>query len=70
MEERSNLETLILHLAKRDMYNGVGRVFVSELVSQGYGRDEVTAAVEKLKRRYRVVVVGDVIKVYLGEESA
>jgi len=46
------------------MYNNVGRVTVQELLEEGFTRDEITLAIGELGRRYRVVVVGDCIKVY------
>jgi hypothetical protein len=52
------------HLARRSMYNNVGRVTLQELLEEGFTRDEITSAVRELGRKYRVVVVGDYIKVY------
>jgi len=46
------------------MYNNVGRVTVQELLEEGFTRDEVTLALEELRKKYRVVVVGDYIKVH------
>lgn len=60
----SALAQLIVHLARRSMYNNVGRVTVQELLEEGFTRDEVTLALEELRKKYRVVVVGDYIKVY------
>lgn len=60
----STLAQLILHLARRSMYNNVGRVTLQELLEEGYTRDEITLAVRELERRYKVVVVGDYVKVY------
>uniref|UniRef100_A0A7J3X710 Uncharacterized protein n=1 Tax=Thermofilum pendens TaxID=2269 RepID=A0A7J3X710_THEPE len=60
----SALAQLIVHLARRSMYNNVGRVTVQELLEEGFTRDEITLAIGELGRRYRVVVVGDCIKVY------
>lgn len=60
----STLVQLIEHLARRSMYNNVGRVTLQELLEEGFTRDEITSAVRELGRKYRVVVVGDYIKVY------
>ncbi|MEZ0346614.1 MAG: hypothetical protein ABWK01_08700 [Infirmifilum sp.] len=71
MENRASadIQNIIITLAKRDIYNGVGRVFISELIEQGYTRDQVTLAIENLKSNYKIIVVGDIIKVYFGEGS-
>lgn len=63
------LETarLIVELAKRDSLNNVGRVLISDLVSGGYSLEEITAALKILEGVCRVVIVGDYIKVFLGE---
>lgn len=37
---------------------------MQELLEEGYTRDEITLAVRELERRYKVVVVGDYVKVY------
>jgi len=63
-----DLQGIILALAKRDVYNGVGRVFIAELEAQGFTREEVTTAIESLKSKHKVVVVGDVLKVYFREK--
>ncbi|UNQ74129.1 hypothetical protein [Infirmifilum sp. NZ] len=63
-----DLQGIILALAKRDVYNGVGRVFITELEAQGFTREEVTAAIESLKSKHKVAVIGDVIKVYFREK--
>ncbi len=60
---------MILSLARRDVYNGVGRVLIGELEAHGFTRDQVTAAIKALKSKYRVMVVGDVIKIYFGENA-
>ncbi|QOJ78455.1 hypothetical protein IG193_06780 [Infirmifilum lucidum] len=57
---------IILSLARRDVYNGVGRVLIGELEAYGFTRDQVTAAIKALKSKYKVMVVGDVIKIYFG----
>ena len=68
MEEGfSELSRYILEAAKRDMVNNVGRVLIEELLSMGYTRSDVTRALQELQRKYRVVVVGDYIKVLFDE---
>ena len=65
------LSKLIILLAKRDVYNGVGRVFISELSDQGYTREQVSLAIQKLRKSFRISVVGEMIKVnFSGETNA
>jgi hypothetical protein len=59
----------ILQEAMRDQLNGVGRVFISELMRRGFSRDTITDALRSLSSRYRIVVVGDVIKVYFSTRA-
>ncbi|AKG38101.1 hypothetical protein MA03_00680 [Infirmifilum uzonense] len=63
------LSRLILDLARRDIYNNVGRVFIKDLLDQGYTREEITAAITKLKSQYKIVVIGELIKVYFSRDS-
>ncbi|MGB9708851.1 MAG: hypothetical protein ACP5II_00645 [Infirmifilum sp.] len=63
------LSRLILELARRDIYNNVGRVFIKDLLDQGYTREEITAAITKLKSQYKIVVIGELIKVYFSRDS-
>jgi hypothetical protein len=59
------LSVLILSMAARDLFSGVGRVLVPELEAQGFSYDEIVEALNKLREEgYTIGVVGDVIKVY------
>jgi hypothetical protein len=59
------LAALILNMAARDYFNGVGRVLVPDLEAEGFSYDEIVEALSKLRGEgYAVSVVGDVIKVY------
>jgi len=58
------LAARIVTLAGRDVFNNVGRVFIPELEDEGYTYDEIVRAVARLRaEKYKVSVVGDVIKV-------
>ena len=60
---RPNLEELILDIARRSAFQGVGRVLKGELREMGFSDEEISRAIARLKRRYRVVVVGEVVKI-------
>lgn len=65
MSQRTQeLAEIIVKLASRDAVNNVGRVLIEDLTSTGYTREEVTAALKILEKRYKVTVVGDYIKVF------
>jgi len=70
MEEQvEQCEKVILEEARRDQLNGVGRVFISKLLERGFSRDVVTSSIERLASKYRVSVVGNIVKVYFEERS-
>lgn len=58
------LTSLILAMAKREVYNGVGRVFKEELQAMGYGEKEISEAIGEISSRFRVETVGNIIKIY------
>lgn len=61
LEELTNL---MLVMAKREIYNGVGRVFKEELQALGYSDEEITEAVAEISSKFRVETVGNIIKIY------
>jgi hypothetical protein len=70
MEEQvKQCEKVILEEARRDQLNGVGRVFISTLLERGFSREVVTSSIERLASKYRVSVVGNIVKVYFEERS-
>ncbi|RLE59793.1 MAG: hypothetical protein DRJ35_04930 [Thermoprotei archaeon] len=61
LEELTNL---ILAMARREIYNGVGRVFKEELQALGYRDEEISEAIAEISSRLKVETVGNIIKVY------
>jgi len=57
-------EKIVLQEAMRDQMNGVGRVFISSLLDMGYSGDVISSSLKRLMTRYRVVIVGSIIKIY------
>lgn len=71
MESSANeVAELIVEHAKRDVLNGVGRVLITDLINRGYSRESLTAALKIVEKSFRVVVVGDYIKVFFSESRS
>lgn len=59
-----DLAALIIQIASRDVFGGVGRVLIPELEVEGYSYDEVSEALSMLREEgYRITVVGDIVKI-------
>lgn len=59
----------IINLAKRDYFNGKGRVFIRELKELGFQDQEVKEALNELTKRYRIRVLGDIVLVFFSKLS-
>ncbi len=61
---RLRIETLkqtIINLAKRDFFNGKGRVFISDLKRLGYSYQEIQKAIEELACELNVRIFGEIL---------
>ncbi|OYT30556.1 MAG: hypothetical protein B6U94_06595 [Thermofilum sp. ex4484_79] len=63
MKDIDSLAKLILLYAKKDVFNGIGRVFIDSLIREGYSYDDILKAIDKISYMYDVRIVGNIIKI-------
>lgn len=64
--DRNTLQKMILRWARRDFFNGVGRIFLDEF-SKAYGvtEQEVVSTLKEMGCEFQVL--GDIIKIKMEE---